>query len=260
MNPSNSPNDSRENRRMSTDADIIGALLIAAKEANRQGISLGLQHDEMEELESITGSHDPKPYFKDWYAKWAEEREKRRKNKQDYIAAKKFALSLHSDHETVEKKKDEADDDDVKRDEEEERNEFQKAKEVIKMRRDEISTTSSNDDMEIDLVIQRKAPMLTDLSVRALAKNCEAIKSLKLVPDHLRKKLSGHVSGFGKLDARFMHLLIDDSPCEVRASNCVGLTEDDLVKILCDSGRDTLKVRNSKIRLLVGIGSFVSKS
>ncbi|XP_010493248.1 PREDICTED: F-box/LRR-repeat protein 2-like [Camelina sativa] len=245
MNPSNSPNDSRENLRMSTDADIIGALLIAAKEANREGISLGLEHDEMEELESITGSDDRTADFKDWYAKWTEEREKRRKNKQDYLTAKRFALSLHSDdHETVdEKKKEEADDDHVKRDDEE-RSEFQKAKEVIKMRRDEISTTTSDgaDDMEIDVVIQRKAPSLTDLSVRVLAQNSEAIKSLKLVPDHLRKKLSRHVSGFGKLDARFMHLLIGDSPCEIRASNCVGLTEDDLVKILCDSDRDTLKV------------------
>jgi DNA repair protein RAD7 len=228
MNSSDFPNDSRENRRINTDGEAIDALFMATEEAVTRDFLSGFQNQdvEMEERKSTeadvvkTGSD----YWRDYEVK------------RNFKAAKHFALELHSDLKIVEKTEEEVEEEVIR---DEDKSEFRKAKESIKKRRQEISTTS---DMEIDLNVRRKAPSLVELSARVLAQNFLAIKSLKLVPDHLRKKLSYLVSGLGEFDTRLMELLIEDSPSEICAKNCVQLVEDDLVKIFCDCDRVSLKV------------------
>lgn len=248
MNSSDIPNDSRGNRRITSDEEAIEALLMAANEVENRDLPLGFQnHDvEMEERKSTDLDDEDEAYLANWQKQWAEEQAARKRRhdyevSRNYKVARTFALDLHSDLKIVEKTEEE---EEVIRDEE--KSEFQRAKESIKKRREEISTTS---DMEIDpMTVLRKAPTLVELSARVLAQNIVAIKSLKLVPDHLRKKLSYLVSGFGKVDTRLMELLIEDSPSEICAKNCVELEEDDLIKILCDCDRVSLKV-NYKISL-----------
>lgn len=70
----------------------------------------------------------------------------------------------------------------------------------------------------MNLTTERKAPTLVDMSARVLAENSEAIKSLNLVPDHLKKKISSF------------------------ARNCVDLVEKDLINVLCDCDRSNLLV------------------
>ncbi|KAG7551439.1 Leucine-rich repeat cysteine-containing subtype [Arabidopsis thaliana x Arabidopsis arenosa] len=243
MNSSDIPNDSRGNRRIISDEEAIEALFMVANEVDNRDLPLGFQnHDvEMEERKS-TDSDDYEAYLANWQRQWAEEQAARQRRRhyevsRNYNVARNFALQLHSDQnlKIVEKTEEE---EVVIRDEE--KSEFQRAKESIKKRREDLSTTS---DMMIDpMTVLRKAPTLVELSARVLAQNIVAIKSLKLVPDHLRKKLSYLVSGFGKVDTRLMELLIEDSPSEICAKNCVELKEDDLLKIFCDCDRVSLKV------------------
>lgn len=235
MNPSNFPNDSRENRRIITDEDAaFETLLTAANELVTRDFLIGFQNRDVEMVERKSTDIDEKASLYELEIWWAQEKERIQRIRA-YDNARKFAFSLHSDQnlKIVEKKEEE----EVKGDEDQ--SEFQKAKEAIKKRREKISTTSY---MEIDLVMQRKAPTLMELSLRVLAQNSEAIKSLKLVPDYLRKKLSNHVSALRRVDTRFMQLLIEDSPNEICARNCVDLEEDDLIKIFCDCDRVSLKV------------------
>ncbi|CAN8244265.1 unnamed protein product [Cochlearia groenlandica] len=96
-----------------------------------------------------------------------------------------------------------------------------------------------------DLVTEnRKAPSLLDLSLKSLANYSDSISSLYFVPDHLRKKISDLVSDQGRVDLRFMKILIKDSPFEISVRNCVSLVENDMVQILCGIDRVSLRVLN----------------
>ncbi|KAK6248900.1 hypothetical protein QUC31_020465 [Theobroma cacao] len=83
----------------------------------------------------------------------------------------------------------------------------------------------------------RDVPSLLDLSLRALAKNAEAMVSLEHVPDVLRHKLSQLVCDNRKMDAHFLELLVRGSPTEIRVNDCSGVTEDEFTKMFgcCDT-------------------------
>ncbi|XVF48753.1 hypothetical protein PTKIN_Ptkin03bG0214700 [Pterospermum kingtungense] len=82
-----------------------------------------------------------------------------------------------------------------------------------------------------------EVPSLLDLSLRALAKNAEALVSLKYVPDMLRHKLNQLVCDSRKMDAHFVELLASGSPTEIRVNDCSRVTEEEFTKIFgcCDT-------------------------
>ncbi|KAF9680946.1 hypothetical protein SADUNF_Sadunf06G0174400 [Salix dunnii] len=86
-------------------------------------------------------------------------------------------------------------------------------------------------------VLKRDVPTLLDLSLKALAKNADAIVSLEHVPDKLRHRLSQLVSDCGVVDAQFVELLARGSPTEIRLRNISRLTEEEFAKIfsVCDT-------------------------
>ncbi|KAL0709853.1 hypothetical protein Bca4012_016831 [Brassica carinata] len=166
-----------------------------------------------------------------------------------FEVAKAYALELHSDQALKQSK----DDDDGEEDEEEEeelvvkgKSRFDDAKKAIKKRRrySKSSSNATTTGIELNMTTNRTPPTLTELCMRVLAKNSESIKSLHLVPDHLKKKISSLVSDSSKVDKAFMQLLVDDSPSEVSVSNCVDLEESDLAQILSDCDRVHLEVLN----------------
>ncbi|KAF8047881.1 hypothetical protein N665_2785s0003 [Sinapis alba] len=167
-----------------------------------------------------------------------------------FEVAKAYALELHSDQTTPKQSKV----DEEKEEEEEEvktekgKSRFDDAKNAIKKRR-RYSRLSSTSATTIELCMtkattHRTAPTLTELCTRVLAKNSESIKSLYLVPDHLKKKISSLVSDISKVDKAFIQLLVHDSPYEVSVNNCVDLEEKDLSQILCECDRACLEVLN----------------
>ncbi|KAJ6743355.1 hypothetical protein OIU85_017325 [Salix viminalis] len=85
--------------------------------------------------------------------------------------------------------------------------------------------------------LKRDVPTLLDLSLKALAKNADAIVSLEHVPDKLRHRLSHLVSDCGVVDAHFVELLARGSPTEIRLRNISRLTEEEFAKIfsVCDT-------------------------
>lgn len=86
-------------------------------------------------------------------------------------------------------------------------------------------------------IMPPEVPSLLDLSLRALAKNAEAIVSLKYVPDMLRHKLNQLVCDSREMDAHFVELLASGSPTEIRVNDCSRVTEDEFTKIFgcCDT-------------------------
>ncbi|CAA7061148.1 unnamed protein product [Microthlaspi erraticum] len=164
-------------------------------------------------------------------------------------AARDYAYSLHSVK--IPQKQSKKQEETEEYDEEEEvkrkgesRLQFHEAKKAIRKRRSSGENNTSSVGIELNLTEQRKAPTLMELTTRLLAKNSDAIESLNLVPDHLRTQISNLASDLGKLDKKFMNLLIEDSPSEVYARNCVDLLEEDLTEILCGCDGSTLKVLN----------------
>lgn len=173
-----------------------------------------------------------------------EERAKRLKEDK-YKTAKKFALDLHSDQNlNIPQKQSKEEEEEVVKGDGKGKSRFKEAKEAIEKRRsDSISSTATTSgEIGFNLLTQRTAPTLMEMSAKVLADNSESIKSLNLVPDHLKKKLSNLVSNLGKVDASFMQLLVQDSPFEIYARNCVDLEENDLIKLLCHCDRASLKV------------------
>ncbi|XP_013628210.1 PREDICTED: F-box/LRR-repeat protein 2 [Brassica oleracea var. oleracea] len=174
---------------------------------------------------------------------WAEQRAEAHRQ---YVfeVAKAYALELHSDQAPKSK------DDDEEEEEEEEvvkgKSRFDDAKNAIKKRRRYSGRSSSTTcgGIELSMTRHRTAPTLTELCMRVLAENSEAIESLHLVPDHLKKKISSLVSDSSKVDKAFMQLLVDDSPSEVSVKNCVDLEEEDLTQILSECDRVSLEVLN----------------
>lgn len=79
-------------------------------------------------------------------------------------------------------------------------------------------------------------PSLLDLSLKALAKNAEAIVSLELVPDFLRHRLRQIVCKKRKMDAHFLELLASGSPTEIRLNDGSGINIEDFTRIFgaCD--------------------------
>ncbi|KAJ0261298.1 RNI-like superfamily protein [Hirschfeldia incana] len=160
-----------------------------------------------------------------------------------FEVAKAYALELHSDQTLKQSNDDEGE-------EEEEvivkgKSRFDDAKNAIKKRRRySRSSTTTTSGIELSMITNRKAPTLTELCTRVLAKNSESIESLHLVPDHLKKKISSLVSVSSKVDKAFIQLLVEDSPREVFVNNCVDLEEKDLTQILSDCDRVSLEVLN----------------
>ncbi|XWS70183.1 hypothetical protein CRYUN_Cryun03dG0026900 [Craigia yunnanensis] len=86
-------------------------------------------------------------------------------------------------------------------------------------------------------LMAREVPSLLDLSMRTLAKNAEAMLSLKHVPDIQRHKLNQLVCDSRRMDAHFVELLASGSPTEIRVNDCSRVTEDEFTKIFscCDT-------------------------
>lgn len=170
--------------------------------------------------------------------RWAEERAEAHRQ---YVfeVAKAYALELHSDQAPKSKDDDEEEEEVVKG-----KSRFDDAKKAIKKRRRYSSRSSDAPcgGIELSMTRHRTAPTLTELCMRVLAENSEAIESLHLVPDHLKKKISSLVSDSSKVDKAFMQLLVDDSPSEVSVKNCVDLEEEDLTQILSECDRVSLQV------------------
>ncbi|XP_010666291.2 uncharacterized protein LOC104883458 isoform X1 [Beta vulgaris subsp. vulgaris] len=72
---------------------------------------------------------------------------------------------------------------------------------------------------------KRVAPSLQSLCLNILAKNVDAITSLKYVPDALRNKLSELLCDSRKMNPHFLNLLLDGSPAELRLADCSWLEE-----------------------------------
>ncbi|CAN8300933.1 unnamed protein product [Cochlearia groenlandica] len=174
--------------------------------------------------------------------RWVELNAKRQKT-MNYELARSYALDLHSFEIPMIASRNQN-----KEDEEGEgvkgTSKFQEEIERRKRRkrRDLISSIASSSDVEMDLMVKRTPPLLTELCIRVLADNSDAIKSLHLVPDHLKKKLSNRVSDLSKLNTRFMQLLVQGSPYEISARNCVDFEEKDLTDILSECDGVSLKV------------------
>lgn len=241
MNPADFPDDSPDQKPMETVEEAFDAFLWAAEELKKRDLSLGLQNrnkENLEERKSIDSYAESSAEARKLF--WAI-KEARRQRKRDYEAAKAFAFDMHSGFNNPKiVQKQENKEEQVSG---EGKSRFQKVKEMIKERREEISTSlSTGMDLDLKMMTQRKAPTLMELSARALAKNSESIKSLNLVPDRLRKQLSNYVNDLGKINTLFMQLLIKDSPYEVYVKNCVDLEEQDLIQIICDCDRVSLTV------------------
>ncbi|CAH8311406.1 unnamed protein product [Eruca vesicaria subsp. sativa] len=161
-----------------------------------------------------------------------------------FEVAKAYALELHSEQTLKQSKDDEEEEEEVEKG----KIRFDDAKKAIKKRRRYSRSSSSVIDstsIELNMMTTKKtAPLLTELCVRALAENSGAIKSLYLVPDHLKKKIMSLVSDLSRVDKGFVKLLVDDSRCEVFVKNCVDLEEEDLTKILSKCDRASLEVLN----------------
>ncbi|CAH2072222.1 unnamed protein product [Thlaspi arvense] len=160
--------------------------------------------------------------------------------------AKTFAFKLHSEQnpKIVQKQGEEDEEDEEEKGQGKSR--FKEAKKAIaRRRRDSVSgATTPSCGIDLNLTAHRTSPTLMELSMRVLAKNSDAIKSLNLVPDHLKSKLSNMVGDLGQVNTRFMQLLIQDSPSEISVRNCVDLEEKDLAQILCDCDRVSLQELN----------------
>ncbi|XP_027081330.1 uncharacterized protein LOC113781431 isoform X1 [Coffea eugenioides] len=68
-------------------------------------------------------------------------------------------------------------------------------------------------------------PSLLDLSLKALAAKAEAIVSLELVPDFLRRKLADCICNLRKMDVHTFELFVKGSPTEIRIKDCSWLTD-----------------------------------
>ncbi|KFK26357.1 hypothetical protein AALP_AA8G237900 [Arabis alpina] len=160
-----------------------------------------------------------------------------------YRIAKKFAFELHSELKIKSLQKQSNEEEEVVKGGVKVKSLFKEAKEVIDKRKEKKKkSVGGSSEIGFSVVTERKAPSLMEMCTKVLAENSESIQSLHLVPDHLKTKLSSLVSDLSKIDARFMQLLIEDSPSEVFSKNCVDLLETDLVKLLCDCDRYNLKV------------------
>ncbi|KAF9617000.1 hypothetical protein IFM89_033070 [Coptis chinensis] len=82
-------------------------------------------------------------------------------------------------------------------------------------------------------------PSLQDLCVSLLAKNAEAIVSLKNVPDDLRNTLTKLLCDSRKMDSHVMDLLVAESPDVVRVKDCSWMTEEQMSKTFgeCDTSK-----------------------
>ncbi|KAF9616034.1 hypothetical protein IFM89_027973 [Coptis chinensis] len=82
-------------------------------------------------------------------------------------------------------------------------------------------------------------PSLQDLCVSLLAKNAEAIVSLKNVPDDLRNTLTKLLCDSRKMDSHVMNLLVAESPDVVRVKDCSWMTEEQMSKTFgeCDTSK-----------------------
>ncbi|KAG8657233.1 hypothetical protein MANES_03G053200v8 [Manihot esculenta] len=86
-------------------------------------------------------------------------------------------------------------------------------------------------------VFKRYVPKLLDICLDFIAKNADKIVSLENIPDNLKHKLSQMVSCSRKVDARFVELLAENSPTEIRVWDTSRLTEEEFSKIFsaCDT-------------------------
>ncbi|VVB16898.1 unnamed protein product [Arabis nemorensis] len=175
-----------------------------------------------------------------------EREERAKRHKEDvYNKAKNFALELHNDLNPKNLQKQSKEEEAVKvKEDAKGKSQFMEAKKGIDKRKEDSISSSTAKCREIGfkLLTERKAPSLMEMCIKVLAKNSESIMSLSLVPDHLKNKISNLVSNLSKIDARFMQLLVQDSPCEIFSRNCVDLLEKDLIQILSDCDRVSLKV------------------
>lgn len=87
-----------------------------------------------------------------------------------------------------------------------------------------------------------RVPSLLDLSLKALAANAEAIVSLELVPDFLRRKLADCICNLQKMDIHTYELFVKGSPTEIRIKDCSRLTDCHFSKAFGNFDAKNLKV------------------
>ncbi|GER36060.1 F-box/LRR-repeat protein 2 [Striga asiatica] len=87
---------------------------------------------------------------------------------------------------------------------------------------------------------EKRAPSLQDLCLTVVSKNADAVTSLDFVPDSLRHKISWFLCDSRVMNGKFLELLVDGSPTEVRVRDCSWLTEELFAKIF--EGLDASKL------------------
>lgn len=86
-------------------------------------------------------------------------------------------------------------------------------------------------------------PSLLDLSLKVLAANAEAIVSLELVPEFLRRRLADSICNLRKMDIHTFELFVEGSPTEICIKDCSWLTEHDFSKAFGNFDAKNLMVR-----------------
>ncbi|CAI9095946.1 OLC1v1031994C2 [Oldenlandia corymbosa var. corymbosa] len=78
-------------------------------------------------------------------------------------------------------------------------------------------------------LLRSPLPSLVDLSVKVLAENAEAIVSLELIPDSLRKKLANVLCNRRGMNIRTFELFVSGSPTEICIKDSSWLTQEQLI-------------------------------
>ncbi|GMI89368.1 hypothetical protein HRI_002606100 [Hibiscus trionum] len=238
---------------------------IASSSSKKRKISFTLTREEIQhdlEMIGIAGEKQVEPkyigfrHFEDEVAR--RERLKREKAERFHESAREFALDYACGQEDPRRDRSKSftkkaaasksvivDDDG---DKEQLGTPFGMAMEMIKTRSSRKRFSSDGLGVEFKWVpknVKRlcpEVPSLLDLSLRALAKNADAIVSLNHVPDMLRHKLSRLLCDSRKMGAQFLQLLASGSPTEIRVNDGSQVTEDEFTKIFscCDSNNLTV--------------------
>ncbi|KAK1288688.1 hypothetical protein QJS10_CPB19g01879 [Acorus calamus] len=98
--------------------------------------------------------------------------------------------------------------------------------------------------------VRRTAPSLLSLSMRVLANNAGEIETLRGVPDVMRHKLSQLLCRSRRMDCRFLRLLFEDRPSEVRVEDSSWVSEEQLYDILSGFNSSCLKGLSSVLEEL----------
>ncbi|KAK1264253.1 hypothetical protein QJS04_geneDACA013477 [Acorus gramineus] len=99
-------------------------------------------------------------------------------------------------------------------------------------------------------VCRTAPPSLLSLSMRVLANNAGEIETLRGVPDVMRHKLSQLLCRSRRMDCRFLRLLFEDRPSEVRVEDSSWISEEQLYDILSSFDSRCLKGLSSVLEEL----------